>query len=109
MTQKSKVQLWGIGISMLIMHATQASVGCLHNSYDLSKPVDYKAWHSVEDCSCPCEKWYSFAPGGLCNGCKHRHTDIPLNAQRNVSNGQNVVKAVNLARLQTAKRRVTRE
>lgn len=56
----------------LITVPTLASVDCIDNSHYLQVAYDYKEYHDVEHCMCPCEKEYQLLhERGQCPKCLH--------------------------------------
>ena len=99
--KKYLIILW---CGALFHQASRASLGCLA-SYAPLGALDYKEWRIVQNCTCDCERSHTILRGGLCSGCGHRHSTIPLNAERNIIDMQAVVKAVHINRLVRYRRR----
>jgi hypothetical protein len=61
--------IWFFSISKI-----NAEMGCMANSWELTKPFDNKEYHFVK-CACPCTKQHKIlADRGKCSQCGHfRH------------------------------------
>ncbi len=71
-------------ILLLTIYApAMAEIGCMDNSYHLSREADFKNYNYVQ-CNCPCKQYRQYWYRGYhCMQCKHAHDPALAQAVRN--------------------------
>jgi hypothetical protein len=90
---------------LFLSQSLSGQPGCWSNTKDL-KGLDYKEWHLVTDCDCPCEASYDFGrKDNSCPQCGHKRINKPINYRPNFDNMPKLLQKVNIKKLEAVKRK----